>query len=95
MTPRCRPGDLAVVVRSNIPANIGRFVRVIRPFRVPPDAPVRSAGCFWVIEAAHPLTWSANGRLHQQKQGPAPDEALQPIRGIPQTDLRRQCRPVD
>ena len=89
MTPRCRPGDLAVVVRPSIPANLGRIVRVLGPYRGPPDVRMRSTSCIWLIEAAHPLTWSAQGRAHQDKQGPAPDEALQPIRGIPEPVLRR------
>jgi len=92
MTPRCRPGDLAVVVRPSIPANIGRIVRVIGPYRAPPDVRMRGAGCIWLIEAAHPLTWSAQGRIHHDKQGPAPDDALQPIRGTPTADLHRQRR---
>ena len=89
MTPRCRPGDLAVVVRPSIPANLGRIVRVVGPYRGPPDVRMRGTSCIWLIEAAHPLTWSDRGRAHQEKQGPAPDEALQPIRGIPEPALRR------
>lgn len=95
MTPRCRPGDLAVVVRPSIPANLGRIVRVVRPYRGPPDVRMPSGSFIWLIEAAHPLTWSAQGRTQHDKQGPAPDDALQPIRGIPKADLRRQWRPVD
>lgn len=89
MTPRCRPGDLAVVVRPSIPENLGRIVRVVSAYRGPPDVRMRGASCIWLIQAAHPLTWSAHGRPYRDKQGPAPDEALQPIRGIPQADTRR------
>ena len=89
MTPRCRAGDLAVVVRPSIPENTGRIVRVVSLYRGPPDVRMRSASCVWLIEAAHPLIWSAHGRTYHEKQGPAPDEALQPIRGIPEADSRR------
>ena len=91
MTPRCRPGDLAVVVRPSIPANLGRIVRVVGPYQGP-DVRMRSDSCIWLIEAAHPLTWAAQGRTHQEMQGPAPDDALQPIRGIPDTHLHHQRR---
>jgi hypothetical protein len=82
MTPNCRPGDLAVVVRATIPENIGRIVRVVSSY--PGQQNVRmhcSTSCIWLIAAADPLTWSTDGRTYRSKQGPAPDEALQPIRG--------------
>lgn len=80
MTPRCRPGDLAVVVRPSIPANLGRIVRVIRPYRGA-GAQLHSDSCIWLIEGAQPLTWGSTGGLRRERQGPVPDEALQPIRG--------------
>ena len=95
MTPRCRPGDLAVVVRSSILANLGRIVRVVRPYPGPLDMHMPSGTFIWLIEAAHPLTWSAQGRTQHEKQGPAPDDALQPIRGLREANLRRRCGPVD
>ena len=80
MTPRCRPGDIAVVVRPSIPVNLGRIVRVIRPYRES-GLRMRSASCLWLIEGAQPLTWDSDSGLRQERQGPVPDEALQPIRG--------------
>jgi hypothetical protein len=94
-TPRCRPGDLAVVVRPNIPANLGRIVRVIRPYGASPDLRMRSASCIWLIEGAQPLTWSNGGGSHHGRRGPAPDEALYPIRGASETATRRQLRPAE
>jgi hypothetical protein len=86
---------MAVVVRPSIPANLGRIVRVVGPYRGPPHVRMHGTNCIWLIEAAHPLTWDADGHIHQDKQGPAPDEALQPIRGIPWPDSHRQSRPVN
>lgn len=34
----CKPGDLAVIVRSGQQMNIGRFVRVLRPFAGRPES---------------------------------------------------------
>lgn len=43
---RCRPGDLAVIVRSDIDGNLGRLVEVIGP--VPIDVPGEPA---WVVRS--------------------------------------------
>jgi len=79
---RCKPGDLAIVVRSIIPSNLGRIVRVIALHNGEGDLIYPSSeGTIWLVESAQPLTWRWKGRRFRRKSGPAPDYQLQPIRG--------------
>jgi hypothetical protein len=80
---RCKPGDLAVVVRAKYPVNLGRIVRVIRRDQgsgilfYAKDTPA------WLAVSARPLTWYVDGKRILRKSGPVPDAQLQPIRGLP------------
>lgn len=71
----CKPGDLAVIVRSNIKENIGHLVTVLDDFQV-----MHGHHC-WLVRSARPL---------MAKVGPVdvgflscaymPDKHLRPIR---------------
>ena len=88
-SPRCKPGDLAVVVKAEQQCNLGRIVRVVAlhdgkgDLVFPPKfSPV------WLVESASRMTWKvkAKGKRYRRKSGPAPDQQLQPIRGLPAAD---------
>lgn len=82
--PRCRPGDLAVVINAHHRSNIGRIVKVIGLHDGQGDLGMRlRTDAVWNIEAtAGRLTWlNSQGRRCRRKRGPAPDVQLQPIRG--------------
>lgn len=98
----CKPGDLAVVVRSVVPANIGRFVSVVRAVGwLQAEASVRidgrtfrasEPGFYWWLEADRPLLES--GLLRPKTSGLAADDQLRPIRdpgddAVDETLLRR------
>lgn len=84
----CKPGDLAVVVRSVVPANIGRFVTVVRAVGwLQAEESVRiegrtfrasAPGFYWWLEADSPLLES--GLLRPKTSGLAADDQLRPIR---------------
>jgi hypothetical protein len=75
MSGGCRPGDLAVVVRSKFAENVGRFVRVIER---------AGAEWEWRVEALQPiavLSW--DGVKFDAKPGDCIgcyDRSLRPIR---------------
>lgn len=84
MSTRCKPGDLAIVVRAHNPSNIGTIVKVIGLYDGTGDLPCPEATCaVWLIESTKPTTWIFNGKRYRRKRGPVPDSQLQPIRGNP------------
>lgn len=94
--PRCRPGDLAIVIEAHNPDNIGRVVQVLRLHDGTGPLAMQDAGVVWEISATTPMTWSKNGRSFTLSEGPCPDRQLQPIRGTgPDHSKGRQIqRPV-
>lgn len=79
---RCVPGDLAVVIAADFPANLGRFVRVVRPDFDDTDIVFPAEeGWVWWVKSASPMTWRARDRILQRMAGPVPDSRLWPIRG--------------
>ncbi len=80
----CKPGDLALVVRSTIPENLGKIVHVMQAFNEG-DLGVISLdkGHLWLCEAAgSPLVMNnalSHGVRHL-KLCPIPDHCLRPIR---------------
>ena len=80
----CKPGDLAIVIRSRTPSNLGLIVEVVRTHS-PVDSgiiPMDSNAPIWLCESkgSH-LTWAAAYSIgsRQQNCGPIPDECLRPI----------------
>lgn len=78
---KCRAGDLAVVVRSRDPLNLGRVVRVSWADAGDSGYTFPWEGPTWWIEASEPMIWLIGGRPHAMYCGPVPDHCLQPIRG--------------
>jgi hypothetical protein len=74
----CRPGELAIVVNSPNPANIGSIVKVLGR-----DAKACDKKFFWKIHAAHTLTYSKGDKQYRRRKGSLADADLQPIRGYP------------
>ena len=84
MNVKCKPGDLAVVVNSQLPCNRGRIVRIISAHDHKGDLIFPSTyGQIWLAESAQPMTWRIDRKRYRRKSGPIPDYCLQPIRGNP------------
>lgn len=89
----CKPGDLAVILYSDIPENIGLFVDVIEA-----DDPIRHGvsllhpGPIWQCRARGIIRYrNILGELILVGEGPIPDEVLKPIRPPGQdTDTRTE-----
>lgn len=83
--PRCKPGDLAVVVKAYHATNLGRIVHVLGVHDGQGELNmVGLSDTVWNVEcAAGTMTWSRAHpkRRWRRKRGPIPDGALQPIRG--------------
>ncbi len=80
--PRCKPGDLAVVISARSTANIGRIVQIIKPDDGTHDLSFPHDQVAWIVEAHKPMTWLLNKQRIRRKRGPVPDAQLQPIRGL-------------
>ncbi|MBR8234628.1 hypothetical protein K6W26_23020 [Burkholderia sp. AU42008] len=74
-----KPGDLAIMVRSEIPENIGRIFEVLS-FN---DAASDLFGPTWNVRAVRPAKYG-DGRMGTE--GAAQDCCLRPINGVPVTD---------
>jgi hypothetical protein len=74
----CRPGELAIVVNSFDPANIGSIVKVLGR-----DAKACDKKFFWRTHAAHTLNYAKGEKQYRRRKGSLADEDLQPIRGYP------------
>lgn len=66
----CKPGDLAIVIRAELPENVGIIVRVLRPARS------RHGKGWWVdAQRPRPTTWGK-----EYRECISPDAWLWPIR---------------
>jgi len=74
----CRPGELAIVVNSFDPANIGSIVKILGR-----DAKACDRSFFWKIHAAHTLNYAKGDKQYRRRKGSLADVDLQPIRGYP------------
>ena len=81
MELRCRPGDLAVVVFAELPANLGLIVRVLRRHSGRGKLALKNKGPLWTVECAQPMTYKVKGQFFSRSRAPVPDSYLQPIRG--------------
>ena len=82
----CKPGDLAVLVRSQFRENVGLLCRVIGPS-------IRGRG-WWHVEFSKAIRWVSGGR---GPIGECQDCKLRPIRDQPGEDemLRIAGKPQD
>jgi hypothetical protein len=81
MNPRCRAGDLAVVVDAYYRSNLGRIVKVLAPHDGQGDLVFRGVGAVWLVKSPQTMTWTIGSRRIRRKRGPVPDAYLKPIRG--------------
>ena len=82
--PRCRPGDLAVVINAYNTTNVGRIVKVIGLHDGKGELNMNDrTDTVWLVGCpAGFLRWArSDGRVWRRKCGPIPDVQLQPIRG--------------
>lgn len=87
----CKPGDLAVMIRS-LYGNLGKVVKVIEPFVWVNGQPRQCSGAnwdprsglFWLVESLSGPIVSDSGLKHVIR--PCPDSFLRPIRDQPGTD---------
>lgn len=81
----CKPGDLAVVVDSDIGENVGMFVDVIEAYRPTADGIVLLAdGRVWLCRARGRIVYrNIFGEAAIAREGPIPDAVLRPIRPEP------------
>ena len=82
--PRCRPGDLAVVINAYNTTNVGRIVKVIGLHDGKGELNMNDrTDTVWLVSCpAGFLRWARDdGRVWRRKSGPIPDVQLQPIRG--------------
>jgi hypothetical protein len=74
----CRPGELAIVMNSFDPANIGSIVKVLGR-----DPKACDKKFFWRTHAAQLLTYAKSDKQYRRRKGSLADADLQPIRGYP------------
>ncbi len=79
----CKPGDLAIIIQSEISENIGRIVHVGGPYGYAFDGVFR-----WVItaEGAPMRGCVANGQFVDANTGFIEDYMLRPVSGLPIND---------
>lgn len=88
MNARCKPGDLAVVVRAQNRVNLGNIVRVIEAHDGTGELAYPSrAGPVWLCECQKPMFWYFRNRVFVQNIGPIPDSCLQLLRGKASDDI--------
>ena len=80
---RCKPGDLAIVIKAKFSSNLGRLVRVVRQSQGEGDLVYPTSEPSWWVECSHPMTWYKDKKRYQRNRGPVPDAQLQPIRSLP------------
>jgi len=81
MTLRCRPGDLAILVKSELGINLGKFCTV--------ESACDSIS--WFVEFAHAINW-CNG--HYGRAGVVDDAWLRPIRNPGDEAQDEMLRPL-
>lgn len=85
MKLNCKPGDIAYLVRAELPENIGKVVEVVRLH----DRETRHKGIVWQVNHAGKMnTVDACTGLPTTLKGTlvCPDSWLRPIGGVPVED---------
>jgi hypothetical protein len=87
----CKIGDLAIVVKADVPQNLGHIVEVVGlPTHRSPD--LSRYGHVWRVRTAgrrptlHYLYQKEGGRIRKAAQGPVPDCCLRPLTGLSEGD---------
>lgn len=82
MALRCKPGDIALVVRAEHLHNVGLIVKVLGPYGGG-DIELPGRGFLWEVECKQLQMWMMNGQVRWRHRGPVPDDYLLPLRGEP------------
>ncbi len=90
--PHCKPGDMAIVVRADLAYNLGTIVKIVRAHDGSGDLYFTGKGVWWVTSPKR-MKYEQAGKIFWRKQGPVPDNRLQPIQEPP-TDQRAAEREV-
>jgi hypothetical protein len=93
MEPRCRAGDLAVIIYADYRCNLGRIVRVLAQHDGKGDIAFHGVDVVWLVESSRPITWTVGTKRFRRKRGPVPDTYLKPIRGNPLAQPRNIFTP--
>lgn len=78
---RCKPGDLAIVIKAAIPDNLGLIVKVICRDLGEDIIHFHERENAWFVESQLPMTWLVAQKKYRRMCGPVPDAVLQPIKG--------------
>jgi hypothetical protein len=85
----CKIGDLAIVVNTELPENLGQIVEVLG---LPTGKPfiLSGIGHIWQVRTASgraTLHWRmVDNAIVQHAEGPAPDRCLRPVSGLTDAD---------
>lgn len=88
----CKVGDLAIVVNTDLPQNLGQIVEVLGVQTGKPHT-LSGGGHIWQVRTVSgraTLTYrfdEAVPRFVQHEEGPAPDRCLRPVSGLPDDDM--------
>ena len=93
MQPRCKPGDLAIVVEAYNAGNIGTIVHVIGLYSGQNAVCAPEGDVIWLARASKLMTYAEPSTLKRRRLGPVPDSQLRPIRGLPRAVAVKQ--PID
>jgi hypothetical protein len=93
MQPRCKPGDLAIIIEAFKAGNIGTIVHVIGLYSGKIGICAPEGDVIWLARASQPMTYAEPSRLKRRRLGPVPDSQLRPIRGLPRAEVVKQ--PID
>lgn len=79
----CKPGDMAIVVQSDFPEDIGMIIEVLS------ESHIDWEGCYqWLTKwpSPSPTCSVETGEIVLRSETFVPDEWLRPVSGIPITD---------
>lgn len=85
---------MAVVLSAFHKSNVGRFVSIIELYASTGEANLDWVPPVWLVKSNAPLVWTRGEGLWSGNQGPVPDSALQPIRGLSTSDIQATCLPM-
>ena len=79
--PKCKPGDLAIVIHAHNPQNLGTIVHIIDLHQDQLTIACPKGDTIWRARGTRPMVYDLNGEIRRRRVGPVPDSQLQPIRG--------------
>jgi hypothetical protein len=84
----CKPGDMAIIIRSRSGINTGKVVTCLRIADAVQNNLTPSAGPWWEIDRTIQHRWSVSGRL--QDRPFASDKNLMPINPLNDEQTTRE-----